>query len=439
MRILVVGFYDDFARFFLNLKKELKRNNKDICFDYYSIYFSGVLYFISRFHKVTFISFIAKVKAVLNCKKYRNLLKKDSEKYKNISLTEVIEYHRKLNNSSIQHLKFQAMAYIDIIDQEFLLNRPELVILSGDSRMVIEIMNLKCKEYKIETYYFEQGPFNTSIIDKEGVNANASIRDKWPSSNSSAIEKEKAVYAFFDRKPGRKYKRNPVYRGSDYLLQVLLKILGFLPPDIEMEKKKYIKSPVYKSLDFQVNFKTTYLLILQVPYDVNMVFHSPFYNDHTSIVKDIYKNLPNNSSIVVREHPLYRGMYGDELYKFLLDKQIVVDCGRLDESLSSAEVVIVNNSTVGIEAIAKYIPLVVLGDSYYDSSKLCLKLLEKDDLGNLLEKALSYKPDRLDVLNFLDYLLNKYLIDGHFRNNQLVSTEQIVRMVMKKRGKYVQG
>ena len=54
MLILSIGYYDDFARFFLEIKKEFKKENKSIDFKYLSLYFSGYLYFVVRLQAVSF-------------------------------------------------------------------------------------------------------------------------------------------------------------------------------------------------------------------------------------------------------------------------------------------------------------------------------------------------------------------------------------------------
>ena len=95
--ILAIGYYDDYARFFLSIKKELQRNNNNIKFKYINIYLSGFLYYLINAKTVTvLISFKAWFNVFFNKKKYINSIKKKS--YKNIDLDKIIEFDVKLNN-----------------------------------------------------------------------------------------------------------------------------------------------------------------------------------------------------------------------------------------------------------------------------------------------------------------------------------------------------
>lgn len=432
MKILSIGYYDDFARFFLSIKSELRKKNKNIKFKYLTLYLSGYLYCIFRFEQVSFLSMKAWFNQLIHKKKYLTIIS-SSTIYKNIDFNDVIKYHLLLDEKSELSLKLQALSYIDAIEK--LLNNysPDLLILSSDSRMAVEIVNIKAKELAIKTYYFEQGPFGTTIFDNIGVNANASIRQMNLTDNTLPFEEsEEKVKRFFSRKKVNKYKRNPIYRGSDYIFQYLFLKIGLVPIDIKMENFKTSVSTEYKLLKTNNNVTKNkkILLILQVPYDVNMVYHSPFYNNHYSIVKDLHQNLPNNSFLLVREHPLYQGKYESELYAYMLNNNIALDTDELYSSIDSSSVVVVNNSTVGIEAISRYKNVVVLGNSYYDNNDICIKLKEKENLKTLLERAISSAVDKNSIVNFLYLFLTDYLIDGHYRDEDLKCTHEIAQRIL---------
>jgi len=432
MKILVIGYYDDFARFFLGIKKELKKENKKIEFKYLSLYFSGYLYFLVRLQNVSFFSLEVWINKIINKNKYLNILN-SYVSYKGICLNDIIRYHKLIDKENEVNLKLQAISYIDVVDKLLKKYRPDILILSSDSRLSVEIFDMKAKELGIKTYYFEQGPFGTTMFDRKGVNANAIIRKKLIEvDNTSIQEKENNIKKFFQRKRSVKYKRNPVYRGSDYIFQFIFSKIGLLPIDIKMQKEVKVITEEYINLPKNIykKNKNIFLLVLQVPYDVNMVYHSPFYNNHFEIVQDIYENLPQNSQLLVREHPLFKGRYEQELYTFMYKSHISLDTNDLYLSINKADVTIVNNSTVGIEAISKFKPVVVLGNSYYDNDKVCLKLKGKSDLNNILNNAINFKIDKNSILLFLDYFLNKYLIDGHFRDTELLSAKTISQRLL---------
>ncbi len=432
MRIMAVGYYDDFARFFLSIKKELKKEVKNVEFSYLSLYFSGYLYFLVRLQSSTYFSFKVWINKIFKQTRYRDIIN-NNKVYKGIELDSVIKYHMLLDASNEMNLKLQAISYIDIIEKYFKKNRPDILLLSSDSKLSIEIFDIKAKELDIKTYYFEQGPFGTTILDDKGVNANASFRNQLFELDNTSIElKEEKIKKFFQRKRSIKYKRNPIYRGSDYILQFILSKIGLLPIDIKMQKEVKIITDEYINLlkNKYAEDKTIFLLVLQVPYDVNMVYHSPFYNNHFEVVQDVYKNLPQNSQLLVREHPLYKGKYEKGLYTFMYKNHISLDTNDLYSSIDKADVTIVNNSTVGIEAISKFKPVVVLGNSYYDNDRICLKLREKSNLHNLLNDAINCEIDKDNILLFLDCFLNDYLIDGHFRDTKLLSAKIIAKRLL---------
>ena len=431
MKILSIGYYDDFARFFLEIKKEFIKKDKNITFKYLSLYLSGYLYFLFRLENVSFFSFKVWTNKILNKNKYLNIIP-ETNIYKGVELKKIIKYHTLLNEEDELELKLQAIAYINIIEKLLIEFNPDILILSGDSRMSIEIFNIKAKELNIKTYYFEQGPFGTTILDTKGVNANASFRNKEIVTDKSIEEMSNSIENFYKRQRSAKYKRNPVYRGSDYIFQYLFSKIGLIPIDIKMEKETIEIKDIYLSLstDVIVEEKKIFLLILQVPYDVNMVYHSPFYTNHFEIVKDVYSNLPLNTQLLVREHPLFKGKYEKELFEFMYQNKISLDSDDLYSSINKSDVIIVNNSTVGIEAISKLKTLVILGNSYYDNTNICLKLKEKDNLNNLLSSAIDFVIDKKNVLSFLDDFLNNYLIDGHFRDTKLIASKNIAKEIL---------
>ena len=433
MKILSIGYYDDFARFFLSIKKELLKINPNVEFKYLSVYFSGFLYFAARFNKVSFFPLKATLNAKLKRKSYLRSLRNNNHIYEGVNLDEVISYHFLLDTSKEIELKIQAMSYIDICKSYLDKNKPSLILLSGDSRMCVQIMDKLAMILSIPCFYFEQGPFNTTIFDTVGVNANYSFRTRKISSDFSKNLKElkNEVFDFLQREKGIKYKRNPLYRGSDYLLEIVLNLFGIYPIDTKIEKKRKndiisndLSIPILKN-------KLTYLLILQVPYDANMIYHSPFFNNHFDIVKDVFSNLPDDSQLIVREHPLYKGAYEKELYDYIRVNDIILDNNDLNTSISLTNVVVVNNSTVGIEALFRLKPLVVLGNSYYDNELVCFKLKEKNQIKKLLKEASVFKKSDEIIFSFLKNLKDD-LIDGHFRNDNLNKlSKEIVNKILK--------
>lgn len=426
--VLCIGYYDKFSRFFQSISKKLLKDNKNNTLHIQSTYLSGFLYNTVRFKTSSWISINAWIKAKINKKKYQKHL--DTGNYKGIHFNDLI-----LSDSTNPlALKYQAMAYIDILDKK--LQGINILIMIGDLRLPFEIAKQIASKKSIKTYFLEQGPFHTTFIDKKGVNSNASIRYYKP--NNEFNEEKKLVVSNFINAPKRsKYLRSPIYRGLDYIFDFLFINSILYPPDliindpIVLTKNKLISK---KKINFnEVLNKNIFLLICQVPFDVNMTHHSPHYKNHYEIIKSIYHNLPKNSILIVREHPVYSGKYENDFYNFILENEaIYIDNNQdLYSILNKVHAVIVNNSTVGLEAITKLKSVLVLGDAYYDNSEICLKLNFKADLKKLLLDVLNYKPNENMVIDFLHEFFEKQVVEGFITDKKLIATERIYNRIFK--------
>lgn len=439
MKILAIGYYDDFARFFLSVRKALQKQCNNPLFKYINIHLSGYFYwFFHTFESTMLISFKAWARVLLNKKLYKKLVM-DSV-YKEINLNEIIRYNTKLGDVSSQNkvlLKMQACAYIDVVEEIIEDFKPDVLLLSDDSRLVIEIINLIGKGRKIKTFYFEQGPFGTTIIDSEGVNANASFRHiKLADQNKKNPERLKEVVQFLNREKSVKYIRNPIYRGVDIIYESIFKRAGGLPIDLRSPCSKGNLS-LYNSMknnhkinDFILNQGKTILLVLQVPNDVNMVYHSPLFKSHFDVVKYVVDAIPFTHNLVIREHPLFKGKYEEGVYNCIKENNnVYIDIdSNLNDLINKSCLVIVNNSTVGIESIAHFKKTVVLGNAYYDLEGICFKLNKITELQALIQRALSSELNKDRVIEYL-YQLQKYLIFGHFRDNNLEFTSEVVKKI----------
>jgi len=447
MTILAIGYYDDSARFFKSIKKALQKKIPNMHFKYINIYPSGYFYgLVNWFNSSLPIAFIAWLRVLIHKRRYSSIV---DNQYHGIDLEKLISFETKLNSfDSIQktYLRYQACAYIDIIQEIFLNFQPKVLLLSDDSRLVVEVMKYFAIINRVKILYFEQGPFGTTILDDNGVNANSSIRTKTLGVDMQHTDlKLKQINAFFQRKKSIKYRRLPFYRGFDYISEYLFGSTFLYPIDLVVTKKKLNNSDLYthlieqKKIEVsQMDGKDNYyiLLVLQVPSDVNLIYHSPFFNNHFEIVQAVYYAMPDKCHLIIREHPLYKSKYETQLYEFISDNtKIYIDTkSGLNKMIDASSVVIVNNSTVGIESIARFKSTIVLGNSYYDNESICFKLKCKEDLSLLISSALVGQKNRDLIVEYLYSLCFEFLIDGHFRDNEL---EGLAMSISQKVGVFV--
>lgn len=231
MKILCVGYYDKFSRFFIKIKKELEKETPNLEFKINSVFFSGFFYAFIRNVQSSFLPYKAWINVLLNKKKYQNILKKHLV-YKNIHLETLIDFHLSLNTKiSKKYLQLQALSYIDILDKEFINYNPNIALLIGDSRLAIEVTKALAKAYNTKVYFIEQGPFNSIFFNLNGVNANTKITKVAHTKNKNEVNRQ--VNEFLNSKSNETYSRSPIYRGFDYIFDLIFGSTKLYPPDLK--------------------------------------------------------------------------------------------------------------------------------------------------------------------------------------------------------------
>lgn len=432
MNILCIGYYDKFSRFFLEIKKELKKEDYNLNFFICSLYISGFLYGLLRGQKGNLLSFQVWLSVLFRRKKYEKQLQLNPTHYKNLELLPIIRYQLDtVKKANKKNLLLQAVAYIDYLEKKMEQLSPAYLLLIGDSRMAIDIAKQLATSRGIKIFYIEQAPYQSTFFDSNGVNANASLKDFSFENCEDINETDISEIKKYLTKPKRKkYNRSFVYRGIDYLVEAILNKTTLYPPDLKIDAPVFGKRKKTEKTTFNFSSKNNFLLICQVPFDVNMTHHSPCYKNHFDILRDVFTNLPKDSQLIVREHPIYKGKYGNDFYNFIEEHQLfVANHLNLNELLLDVDVVVVNNSTVGLEAIAQQKSVVLLGNAYYHHPELCLKLLNKYNLKVLLKEALLFKPKLKNVICFLNYFFKDYLINGFITDKDLIASRAIAEKI----------
>lgn len=386
-KILTVSFYADFSRFF---QLSLKGVKHDVDWLNLCIYPSAFLYSIIHGIQAKFLPYVVSKKNK----------KKSGFSINTSELDALLAYHD--NTEKIKSRALKYLYYYSHLLDDF---EPDLIILSGDSRLASTCLSYIAKKKAIKVIYFEQGPLNTTILDEEGVNANCSFR------KTSSISEDSSSFDQAKRTKPEKWMGYKKYRLFDILSDMILCL-------IYTENSKYKLPNASRNIsDLRGKTKGKYiLLILQVPEDANMILHSPYFKDHYSIVKLVYESLPDGFELVVREHPLYVGMYEERLYEYARMHSINVDSSNdLNSSINQSELVIVNNSTVGLESLYLGKGLVVLGDSYYDNEEFVYKY-DGGDFAEILNLAIKKPKDKLLVKKRINFLFKQHFILGHFRD-----------------------
>lgn len=419
-KILTVGYYADFSKFFKEIDDELSKLSPDYTFLHINLHLSGYLYSLLHNQHSIYLPWVAAHKN----KNIKPVVQSEVECF--------INYHLKLNPGiDSSKLTAQAAKYYHYFESLLGDYQPDLIIVSGDSRMPVEILQYLAVKHSINIYHFEQAPLGRTILDKQGVNANCSFRDI-NYAEIEGINGNEPIKPFkFEKWAG--YKK---YRAIDLLIE---KLLPFLQPVEHIRPKRtlvdntlYQQAMASEFVSKDAIAGNIYLLVLQVPDDVNMIYHSPHFSNHFEIVKAVHQALPKGSILIVREHPLFKKMYESELYTYIKDNDDIFfdNSARLFDAMNGADVVVVNNSTVGLEAIEIGKPIVILGNAYYDRFPMCYKY-DGNDLMTLLVNAASEPDEKVLALRkqYLVYLFNHCFIPGHFRDEKGIAPGNIAKWI----------
>ena len=132
-----------------------------------------------------------------------------------------------------------------------------------------------------------------------------------------------------------------------------------------------------------------------------------------SALRKYNKRAKKQLVLVVKEHPKDRCFI--ELKGFLKRPEVKVVFFRLADTrrlVKESSLVVTINSTVGIESLLYYKPVITLGNTFYNINGIAYHSDNFENLDLLIEKALT-TPVKHDLINkFLYYLKFYYQVDG---------------------------
>jgi len=126
----------------------------------------------------------------------------------------------------------------------------------------------------------------------------------------------------------------------------------------------------------------------------------------------------------VREHPLYRRRYTNKLYEQLKNSnRALLSNSTLEHDLEKAAVVITINSMTGLDAYLKNIPVVVLGNSFYDHLPGIERSSDATSLNSIISRlittGMSSSLDNFDPARIFTEMRIRYFIPGHYLDENL--------------------
>lgn len=339
-------------------------------------------------------------------------------------------------------LRENAIKYLNYFDCLFKAKNFDLLITSGESRLIPSVMIYIAKKYCVKIIYFEQGPFGKTMIDLKGVNANISFNPSFkPLKQYQKKQLEEFVNSLQDSK--EKFWLRYSFNIKDKIYRILTMICMY-PPKYQhylfpidlgvgpyffkgyfLPKIKnifYKKNNLLKPVNIEEIKKPYIALYLQVPVDAQLIEHSPYYECFYKMVKDVINAKPSGYNLLIREHPQYIGKYDQRIYDLVAEYNDISFQNEMDIKLmiQNSACSVLNNSAVGIESLLLGVNVVCLGQSYYSNRGITYDFDgNPESLEVIINQAINEEFKEEKVQSFMYEFIFFYLKDGHFQDLNL--------------------
>jgi capsular polysaccharide export protein len=152
---------------------------------------------------------------------------------------------------------------------------------------------------------------------------------------------------------------------------------------------------------------------------------------------DVIQHVPDGYSILIREHPLHIGLYDPFLYKLIEKSKFAYIDNKtpLNQIIDDSALVVVNNSTAGLDAMRRNKTVVVLGNAYYANDNVVYKLKTRSDLGQLFASAIKDPINPIFIQRHLAWIMNECLILGHYHDKNLSNAKFVIKKILSQCGR----
>ena len=337
--------------------------------------------------------------------------------------SDIIKYFKRLYNLTDSNKLIQkknkeytaSLAYFKKNDFDYVL------ILNGAFNVETDV----CKNLGMKTFFFEHAYFPKAIqMDPLGVNSNTSF------SNLSYDELLRFEYSENEFKPvidfvfiDIKYSKAERYffrffdSGYNSFLSQFIK----RKQNLTKAKKRFVS---FETETVELKEKEKYILFpLQVNSDTQIILNSKYTSMYEAI-DDILPVLKKTGlKVIIKEHPME--VEPVDYTRYADNKQVfVVKKIDLDKFIENAEFIVNINSSVGMQAVAKYKKTLLLGDSFYKNSPLSVYFPEITDV-DLSEVMNQIQVDKAKTDKYIMHFKNKIFLKGHFYSPDVEFFERI--------------
>ncbi|EAY32009.1 hypothetical protein M23134_02038 [Microscilla marina ATCC 23134] len=169
-------------------------------------------------------------------------------------------------------------------------------------------------------------------------------------------------------------------------------------------KKHYPKSGDYDDLDNLKAYKKIFFPFHFEP-EATLLYFNPDVAEQLNTIQQIAKQLPLDTVLLVKEHPYQPGYLLQEEYQTLRKKNsnIAFLPAELDSHsiLKQTKAVITICGSVGWEALINNIPVIVLGNVFYDRHPDIHKVANFKEVKEVLDSNILNMPDDKNTIEYL--------------------------------------
>jgi glycosyltransferase involved in cell wall biosynthesis len=172
--------------------------------------------------------------------------------------------------------------------------------------------------------------------------------------------------------------------------------------------------------------KRIILIPLQIDYDTNIEQYSPNYKTNEAVIFDVVRAIRDLSDaiVVVKTHPESKTSDLRQIQEIIRGKGVIVSDCAIHPLIEASHLVVVRNSTVGLEALLYNKPVICLAKSAYSEKGFTYDIENSYQLKSTLNSILSDEhpdiPQKAQFHSFLYYLLNKY--HYHLKDDEQATT-----------------
>ncbi|RKT10540.1 capsular polysaccharide export protein [Paraburkholderia sp. RAU2J] len=416
-KILTLVYYHSMARFFCAIEDAWKQLEPDAQFLHLAVFPGAWAYFKIHGRQVVPLSWRAHASLAPGA------ALSDDE------LESLIRFHASDPNiAPAQQKKLQRQGHKMLGLCELLVTQfdPDVAIVSGDTRLPAESLMHALKGTRAVTWYFEQGPYRTTVLDRQGVNANCSFRRELARLEASGTPFKPPV-------TDAMRWSNKAYTLLDRFALAQGAITGLVPPDLIPYRLRQCSRTRYASLSskefVEADARKVVLVAMQVPEDANNIYHNPLRLDDVGLLQFVLASADPSWTIVVREHPLYRRKYSHAFYDLIAASgNVILSAASLSQDLERSRTTVTVNSMTGLDAFAKEHRVIVLGESFYDHIPGILTARSKAELRELLIGE--YVTPGAKRAQLIGPLIDGYFFKGHFTDIDLTFTRSIAQRVL---------